>query len=181
MEIVKDNPIGDKDHFCGMTIKGIFYGDKKEAGEAIIASCKAMKSPDAIPLGSYRGFEMELFFEPMGQEYKITMKNTLRHTTALGTDTFGNIQRLDNLLEAMPDKLKNCKEQLSNTRQQLDNAKVEVEKPFPHEEELTTKTARLAELNALLDMDKKDNEIVDGEREDDEDKTPERSDDRDER
>lgn len=181
MEIVKENPAGDKDHFCGMTIKGVFYGDKKEAGEAIIASCKAMKSPDAIPLGSYRGFEMELFFEPMGQEYKITMKNTLRHTTALGTDIFGNIQRLDNLLEAMPDKLKNCEEQLSNTRQQLDNAKAEVEKPFPHEEELTTKTARLAELNALLDMDKKDNEIVDGEREDDEDKTPDRSDDRDER
>lgn len=87
----------------------------------------------------------------------------------------------DNLLEAMPDKLTACKEQLFNTKQQLENAKVEVEKPFPHEEELKTKTARLAELNSLLDMDKKDNEIVDGEREEGEKDEPERSDDRDER
>ena len=90
-----------------------------------------------------------------------TLKNSLRHTTALGTDVFGNIQRLDNLLEAMPDRLNACEEELSNTKQQLENAKAEVDKPFPHEEELKTKTERLAELNALLDMDKKDNEIVD--------------------
>ena len=181
IEVVKENPAGDKDHFCGMTVKGRFYGDKKEAGEAIIASCKAMKNPDAIPLGSYRGFEMELFFEPSGQEFRITLKNSLRHTTALGTDVFGNIQRLDNLLEAMPDRLNACEEELSNTKQQLENAKAEVDKPFPHEEELKTKTERLAELNALLDMDKKDNEIVDGEREDSDEKEPDRSDSRDER
>lgn len=181
IEVVKANPAGDKEHFCGMTVNGKYYSEKKEAGEAIIAACKAMRSPDAIPLGLYRGFEMELSFEPMGQEYRITMKKSLRHTTPLGTDIFGNIQRLDNLLEAMPDKLTACKEQLSNTKQQLENAKVEVEKPFPHEEELKTKTARLAELNSLLDMDKKDNEIVDGEREEGEKEEPERSDDRDER
>ena len=110
------------------------------------------------------------------------MKKSLRHTTPLGTDIFGNIHRLDNLLEAMPDKLNACKEQLSNTKQQLENAKIEVEKPFPHEEELKTKNERLAELNSLLNMDKKDNEIVDGEREEGGERDePERSDDRDER
>ena len=140
-----------------------------------------MRNPSAISLGSYRGFEMELFFEPMGQEYKITLKNSLRHTTALGTDVFGNIQRLDNLLEGMPDRLTSCEEELSDAKQQLENAKAEVDKPFPHEEELKTKTECLAELNALLDMDKKDNEIVEGEREDGDEKAPDRSDSRDER
>ncbi len=181
IETVKANPAGDKDHFCGMTENGKYYAEKKDAGEAIIAACKAMRSPDAVPLGSYRGFEMELCFESTSKEYRITMKKSLRHTTPLGTDIFGNIQRLDNLLEAMPDKLNACKEQLSNTKQQLENAKIEVEKPFPHEDELKAKTARLAELNSLLDMDKKDNEIVDGERDESEKEEPERSDDRDER
>lgn len=175
IETVKNNPAGDKDNFCGMTIRGMFYGEKKEAGEMIISACKAMKSPDPVPLGNYRSFNMELSFDSFSKEYKITMIGNLRHTTALGTDVFGNIQRLDNLLESMPDKKEKCIEQLENTKSQLENAKVEVEKPFPHEEELSTKTARLAELNALLDMDKKDDEIVDGEREDGEDREPERS------
>ena len=99
-------------------------------------------------------------------------------TTALGTDVFGNIQRLDNLLESMADKLTACEDDLCNAKQQLESAKADVEKPFPHEEELKTKTERLAELNALLDMDKKDNEIVDGEREDGDEKEPDRSDSR---
>ena len=182
IETVKANPSGDKDHFCGMTIKGMFYGNKREAGEMIIATCKTMLNPEPIPLGLYRGFQMELSFDSSTRAYKITLIGNLRHTTELGTDVFGNIQRLDNVLDGMSARLTACEDNLSNTKQQLENAKVEVEKPFPHEEELKTKTERLAELNAILDMDKKDNEIVDGDREDgEENEEPDRSNSRDDR
>jgi N12 class adenine-specific DNA methylase/adenine-specific DNA methylase len=181
MKTVSEHPVGDAEHFCGMEVKGKTYIEKKDAGEAIIAACKAMTKPEPIPLGYYRGFEMELNFDSFSREYMITLKGKLRHTTALGTDTFGNIQRLDNLLDKMPEKKDKCVEQLGDIRTQLANAKVEVEKPFPHEEELKTKTERLAELNSLLDMDKKENEIVDDDRGEDDEKEPERSDSRDER
>ena len=181
MQTVSEHPAGDTEHFCGMEVKGKNYAEKKDAGEAIIAACKAMTKPEAQELGSYRGFGMELNFDPCSREYTITLKGKLRHTTALGTDIFGNIQRLDNLLDKMSEKKDKCVEQLGDIQTQLANAKVEVEKPFPHEEELKTKTERLAELNSLLDMDKKENEIVDGEREDDDDREPERSDSRDAR
>ena len=181
MKTVSEHPVGDAEHFCGMEVKGKTYIEKKDAGEAIIAACKAMTKPEPIPLGYYRGFEMELNFDSFSREYMITLKGKLRHTTALGTDTFGNIQRLDNLLDKMPEKKDKCVEQLGDIRTQLANAKVEVEKPFPHEEELKIKTERLAELNSLLDMDKKENEIVDDDRGEGDEKEPERSDSRDER
>ncbi len=181
MQTASEHPVGDAEHFCGMVIKGKSYSEKKNAGEAIIAACKAMTKPEPIPLGHYRGFEMELNFEACSREYTITLKGKLRHTTPLGTDIFGNIQRLDNLLDKMAEKKEKCTEQLGDIRTQLENAKVEVEKPFPHEDELKTKTERLAELNSLLDMDKKDNEIVDGEREDKDEREPDRSDSRDTR
>ena len=178
IEMSKANPVGDK--FCGMLIQGMRYDEKKEAGEAILLACKSMKNPDAFTLGTYRGFAMELSFDPFNRDYRMSLKGELRHTVALGTDAFGNIQRLDNLIEAMPDKLNVCRAQLDNERTQLENAKAEVQKPFPREEELKTKSARLAELNALLDMDKRENEIVDGDREDGE-AVPERHDTRGER
>ncbi len=153
----------NEDGFSPMEVEGVLYTEKKAAGAAILAACHAMTSPDAIPLGTYRGFSMELFFDSFGRQYKITLKNQLHHTVALGTDIFGNILRLDNLLEGMGEQLIACREQLENTRVQLANAKVEVERPFPQEEELRTKSARLDELNILLNMDKPDNEIVDGE------------------
>ena len=147
-----------------MEIKGTVYTDKKAAGSAILDACHAMTSPDPIPLGQYRGFPMELYFDSLGREYKITLKGSLRHTTGLGTDIFGNIQRLDNLLSGFQGSKDACAEQLSNTRVQLENAKLEVQKPFPREEELQAKSKRLDELNILLNMDKPENEIVDGER-----------------
>ena len=168
----------NEDGFSPMVIKGKTFADKKEAGTEILAICKTMMNPEPLPLGSYRGFEMELFFDTFSKEYKITLKNELRHTTPLGTDIFGNIQRLDNLITSFPEKQTSCENQLENEKVQLENAKAELDKPFVHEEELKTKSARLAELNAMLDLNKKDNEIVDGELEDEE--TPERSrDDRD--
>ena len=174
------HPAGDKDNFCGMTVKGVSFSEKKDAGEAIIAACKAMSSPDAINFGSYRGFDMELSFDTFSKEYKITLIGELRHTVILGTDIFGNILRLDNAIGAFSERQIACKEQLDDTKVQLENAKAESQKPFPHEEELKTKSARLAELNTLLDMDKRDNELVDGERVDDAEE-PDRSNSRDAR
>ena len=145
-----------------MEIEGTVYAEKKAAGSAILEACHAMKSPDPTPLGRYRGFDMELYFDPLSREYKITLIGSLRHTASLGTDLYGNIQRLDNTLESLPSRLQSTQERLANTRQQLEEAKVAVDKPFPHEDDLSAKSARLAVLNALLDMDRPENEIVDG-------------------
>lgn len=121
-----------------------------------------MTSPDPVPLGQYRGFAMELFFESLSKQYQIVLKNQLRHTVTLGMDVMGNIQRIDNVLNDFPAQRQKCKARLENVRTQLANAKAEVEKPFPQENELKEKTARLNELNILLNLDKQENEIVDG-------------------
>ena len=106
---------------------------------------------------------MELYFDPLSREHKITLIGSLRHTATMGTDLYGNTQRLDNTLESLPSLLQITKDRLSNTRQQLEEAKSAMDKPFPHEEDLSAKSARFAELNALLDMDRPENEIVDTE------------------
>ena len=167
MNRLKENTHPNADGFSPMEVEGTVYTDKKAAGSAILAACKAMTSPDPVPLGQYRGFAMELSFESFSKEYRITLKGSLHHTTGLGTDIFGNILRLDNLLGSMEERLIACREQLENANVQLANAKVEVEKPFPQEDELKTKSARLDELNILLNMDKRDSEIVDGELDED--------------
>ena len=158
----------NEDGFSPMIVEGTTYTEKKAAGSAILEACQNMTSPDTVPIGQYRGFAMELFFDSFSKEYKISLKGSLTHTTALGTDIYGNIQRLDHLLDGFEDRMHNAEAQLENVRAQLDNAKAEVEKPFPQEEELKRKMARLDELNISLNMDKRENEIVDGDREDDE-------------
>ncbi|MDD4492888.1 MAG: SNF2-related protein [Eubacteriales bacterium] len=173
IEYLKTQTHPNEDGFSPMQIEGVTHTDKKEAGTKILEACKAKTQPEATMLGMYRGYTMELAFDTFSREYQIKLSYTLTYTVPLGTDIFGNIQRLDNLLDSLPDKLAAAKEVLENTKTQLVNAKVEVEKPFPKEEELKSKTARLDELNILLNMDKRDNEIVDGEREDsDNDKEP---------
>lgn len=164
MAQLAQNTLPNEDGFSPMIMAGGTVSDKKAAGEAIIGLCKSMTSPDPIHIGEYRGFDMELFFDSFSREYKITLKHELRHTVTLGTDIFGNIQRLDNALNSFQEKLTACEAQLENTKVQLENAKLEVQKPFPQEEELKTKTARLNELNVMLNLDKRENEIVDGER-----------------
>jgi hypothetical protein len=153
----------NEDKFSPMFVMGVTYTEKAEAGKAIIEACKKMTNPDPIIIGEYRGFTMELLFDSFNREYKLTLKNELIHTVSLGTDTFGNITRLDNALEGFEVKLQACEEMLQNTKTQMENAKVEVERPFAQEDELKTKSARLDELNILLNMDKKDNELVDSE------------------
>ena len=160
----KRNTEPNEDGFSPMIMPGGTVREKKAAGDAILGLCKSMTSPNPIPIGQYRGFDMELSFDTFTREYKITLIHQLRHTVTLGTDIFGNIQRLDNTLGAFEERMAACVEQLENTRVQLENAKAEVQKPFPQEEELAAKTARLNELNTLLNLDKTENEIVDGER-----------------
>ena len=162
MDRLKENTHPNEDGFSPMEVEGAVYTDKKAAGSAILAACKAMTSPTPVPLGQYRGFAMDLSFESMFQQFKVTVKGALCYTITLGTDVFGNILRLDNLLESMEERINTCREQLENTRMQLENAKLEVDKPFPQEDELKRKSARLDELNILLNMDKRESEIVDG-------------------
>ena len=132
-----------------------------------------MLTPEPTQVGSYRGLTLELSFDSFSQEYRLTMIGQLRHVVTLGTDVFGNIQRMDNLLESLPLKEQACREQLSNLQTQLETAKAEVQKPFPREAELNTKTARLEELNSLLNLDHKEPEIVDAEPDEDQ-RPPER-------
>ena len=170
---VKGNTHPNADGFSPLTLAGVTYADKKEAGAALLTMCQTMLSPEATQIGSYRGLTLELSFDTFAREYRLTMIGQLRHTVTLGTDVFGNLQRMDNALEGLPIKEQACREQLSNLQTQLETAKAEVQKPFPREEELTTKTARLEELNTLLNLDHKEPEIVDAEPDEDQ-RPPER-------
>ena len=170
---VKENTHPNGDGFSPLTLAGVTHADKKEAGAALLTMCQTMLSPKATQVGSYRGLTLELAFDTFAREYRLTMIGQLRHTVTLGTDVFGNLQRMDNALEGLPIKEQTCREQLSNLQTQLETAKVEVQKPFPREAELTTKTARLEELNSLLNLDHKEPEIVDAEPDEDQ-RPPER-------
>ena len=160
MEHLTEETKPNADGFSPMLVYDHAYTEKKDAGTAILEACKAMTSPEAVVIGSYRGFSMELSFDTFRREYQLALCHELRHTVTLGTDTYGNLQRIDNALDGLESRLKDCNATLDNTRVQLENAKVEVEKPFAQEEELATKSARLEELNALLNMDEKDNELA---------------------
>ena len=170
---VKENTHPNEDGFSPLTLAGVTHADKKEAGAALLTMCQTMLSPEATQIGSYRGLTLELSFDTFAREYCLTMIGQLRHTVTLGTDVFGNLQRMDNALEGLPIKEQACREQLSNLQTQLETAKAEVQKPFPRETELNTKTARLEELNSLLNLDHKEPEIVDTEPDEDQ-RLPER-------
>ena len=170
---VKGNTHPNADGFSPLTLAGVTYADKKEGGAALLTMCQTMLSPEATQIGSYRGLTLELAFDTFAREYRLTMIGQLRHTVTLGTDVFGNLQRMDNALEGLPIKEQTCREQLFNLQTQLETAKAEVQKPFPREAELNTKTARLEELNTLLNLDHKEPEIVDAEPDEDQ-RPPER-------
>ena len=175
IERVAQHPKPLDDTFVGMTVKGVFYSEKADAGNAILEACQAMTNPEPIPLGEYRGFQMELYFE--AREYKVKLKGELGYPVTLGTDVFGNITRFDNALEGLQKRLEFNEQELENTKKQFETAKIDVCRPFNQEEELQTKTARLNELNALLNVDKRENEIVGGEPDEgDEEPTPKKKD-----
>lgn len=151
------------DGFSPMTLAGTTYAEKKEAGAALLALCQNMLTPEAAQVGSYRGLTLELSFDSFGQEYRLTMIGQLRHPVTLGTDVFGNLQRMDNALETLPVKEQTCRERLGELQAQLETAKAEVRQPFPREADLKAKAARLEELNALLNLDHREPEVIDGE------------------
>ena len=163
VETAKLHPKPIDEQPLGMTVSGVSYSEKAEAGQAIINACKSMNSPDAIPLGEYRGFQMELYFDTVQRNYVVKLKGEISRDVPLGDDSHGNIVRIDNGIERFEETLADTKNSLENTEKQFETAKKEIEKPFVKEEELKAKTARLDELNILLNMDKKENEIVGGE------------------
>ena len=144
--------------FCGMTIKGVTYDEKKSAGERLVLACSELPNAEEKVIGSYRGFELSLRFDTFRSEYQAILKGQRRYTVPLGTDPLGNIIRLDNSLNNFPERINSAENELATLHQQQAAAQIEVEKPFPQEEELTEKSARLAELNAQLDVDEKHHE-----------------------
>ena len=163
VETAKLHPKPIDEQPLGMMVSGVSYSEKAEAGQAIINACKSMNSPNAIPLGEYRGFQMELYFDTVQRNYVVKLKGETSRDVPLGDDFHGNIVRIDNGIERFEEALADTKNSLENTEKQFETAKQEIEKPFAKEEELREKTARLDELNILLNMDKKENEIVGGE------------------
>ena len=144
-----------KEEFCGMTIRGVTYDEKKTAGERLVLACSELPNAEEKVIGSYRGFELSLRFDTFRSEYQALLKGQRKYTVPLGTDPLGNIIRLDNSLNNFPERINSAENELATLHQQQAAAQIEVEKPFPQEEELAEKSARLAELNAQLDVDEK--------------------------
>ena len=147
-----------KEEFCGMTIKGVAYDEKKTAGERLVLACSELPNAEEKVIGNYRGFELSLRFDAFRTEYQALLKGQRKYTVPLGTDPLGNIIRLDNSLNNFPERITSAENELTTLHQQQAAAQIEVEKPFPQEKELAEKSARLAELNAQLDVDEKSHE-----------------------
>ena len=162
--------------FPGMLLCGTHYAEKKDAGTAILEACKAMTSPEAKEIGTYRGFTLLLSYDVLSKVFRMTLRGELSHTVELGSDIHGNIQRMENMFEAFPVRLSACEKVLDTLKEQMENAKAEVEKPFAQEQELSEKTARLAELDALLNIDKRENDVLDAEPEHQDERTQTRED-----
>ncbi len=150
---VEQNP-HPADSFAGMEIRGTHFAEKDTAGEALLAVMKEAQGLEPLKIGSYRGFDMSLTLEDFGRQYIMTLKGEISHRVELGNDVRGNLIRIDNVLGNIPGRIQAAQAQLVSAREQLETAKLEVGKPFPQEEELKTKNARLIELNAELDIEK---------------------------
>ena len=162
MAHLAENTHPNADGFSPMVIENKGYTTKKAAASAILEACQAMTSPDPVPLGAYRGFGMVMRFDSISREYRVTLSNKMSYTVSLGTDLYGNIARLDNALAGIEAKRDAAREEMENAKQQLATAQEQVDRPFPQEDELRTKSARLDELNIALNLDKRDNEDLDG-------------------
>ena len=156
-QLAATHPQG-KEEFCGIVIKGVAYNEKKTAGERLVLACSELPNAEEKVIGSYRGFELSLRFDAFRTEYQALLKGQRKYTVPLGTDPLGNIIRLDNSLNSFPERITAAENELATLHQQQAAAQIEVEKPFPQEEELAEKSARLAELNAQLDVDEKSHE-----------------------
>ena len=162
----------DKENFCGMTIKGMVYDDKKAAGERLLLARQEMPNADMMLLGTYRGFELNIRFDSFKNEHQAVLRAELSYPVSLGDDARGNITRLDNAIDNFADRIADAENALQNLEQQKQAAEVEVSKPFAQEEELAEKSARLAELNALLNIDRDRSSSQDAPEETEETETP---------
>ena len=154
MKTLAENP-HPVDGFAGMTVRGDVLTDKENAGAALVDAFKEVKGLDPIPVGSYRGFQMSLTLEDFGRDYVLTLKGQMTHRVTLGKDPRGNLTRIDNALNGMADRLATVQSKLESLYSQMETAKTELGKPFPQEDELRVKSARLAELNIALNIDDK--------------------------
>ena len=155
LETLAAHPIPEKE-FVGIEIRGVHHTDKEAAGKALIACMKDASKGDAIHVGHYRGMELQMFFDTFGREFKLTMQGAMSHTVTLGSDTKGNLLRMENGLATIPSRLEIVRAEIENLHRQQAAAEVEVNKPFPQEEELKTKSARLAVLDAELNIGQSD-------------------------
>ena len=162
----------DKENFCGMTIKGMVYDDKKAAGERLLLARQEMPNADMMLLGTYRGFELNIRFDSFKNEHQAVLRAELSYPVSLGDDARGNITRLDNAIDNFADRIADAENARQNLEQQKQAAEVEVAKPFAQEEELAEKSARLAELNALLNIDRDRSSSQDTPEETEETETP---------
>ena len=162
----------DKENFCGMTIKGMVYDDKKAAGERLLLARQEMPNADMMLLGTYRGFELNIRFDSFKNEHQAVLWAELSYPVSLGDDARGNITRLDNAIDNFTDRIADAENALQNLEQQKQAAEIEVAKPFAQEEELAEKSARLAELNALLNIDRDRSSSQDAPEETEETETP---------
>ena len=162
--VVRDN---NKKDIFEMTINGIKYNERAEAGEKIVDECRKMRSPNPVEIGEFCGFKIEISFNSFSREFIVDLKSNLSHPTLLGESNSGNVIRIENLLSNLETKLEGKKTELENVKIQYENAKNEIKRPFPREEELQEKTKRLNELNVLLNLNEKTNEIIDDEKEED--------------
>ena len=153
IEVLREHPLPEED-FIGMRVDGAVISDKEEAGNAILEACKKSTHGEVIPIGEYRGFELSVQYDLFNNRFQMALQGALTHRTDAGTDARGNILRLDNALANMPQRQEDAKARLENARNQLVSAKAELGKPFPQEAELKTKSARLAELDAELNLDR---------------------------
>jgi hypothetical protein len=169
---MQHKPQGE-DKICPMTLKGLTYTEKADAGQMLLAVCKENTSSQPVTIGSYRGFRMEVYYDTLYTEYRLNLCGKAKHQVSLGSDALGNLTRIENELSKLPAKLSAAKTKREETISQLDNAKVEVEKPFAFEDELNDKTDRLNALNIELNLDEKDPSAVDTEPEQNEEQ-PER-------
>ena len=151
----------NKDGFSPMIINGKTYTEKKEAGTKLLEECKKITSTDIIDIGKYRGFNMKLQFDSSDKNFTLFLKNKLSHKVELGNDVNGNITRIDNVLSSLEESLKTCQNRLQENEEQLENAKNEVNRTFDKEDDLKQKQKRLNEVNSLLNLNEKDNEIID--------------------
>ena len=162
--VVRDN---NKKDIFEMTINGIKYNERAEAGEKIVEECRKMRSPNPVEIGEFCGFKIEISFNSFSREFIVDLKSNLSHPTLLAESNSGNVIRIENLLSNLETKLEGKKTELENVKIQYENAKNEIKRPFPREEELQEKTKRLNELNVLLNLNEKTNEIIDDEKEED--------------